>query len=230
MAEYKILLVEDDKNLGTVLRDFLMVKDFDVDHSVDGIEAEKFYRNNLYDLLILDIMMPNMDGFTLAKKIRKTDSRTPIIFLTAKSMQQDKIAGLKIGADDYITKPFNTEELLLRINAVLKRSSSVPSLDNNQKIFSLGKYRFDFERRKLTIGNSTQKLTSKEAELLRLLCIRKNDLLERNYALTKIWQDDNYFAGRSMDVYIVKLRNYLKEDDSVEITNVHGVGFKLISP
>ena len=225
----KILLVEDDRNLGTVLREFLAVKNFSVDHSLNGVEAEKIFQMNKYDLILLDVMMPQMDGFTLAEKIRKLDNHTPIIFLTAKAMQKDKIEGLKIGADDYITKPFNTEELLLRINAVLKRTSNnKPSIKDADQ-FKIGKYNFDYKKRFLSIDMTTQKLTSKEAELLKLLCLNRNELLERNVALQIIWRDDNYFTGRSMDVYITKLRNYLKDDERIEISNVHGVGFKLIT-
>ncbi|MFC2133005.1 response regulator transcription factor [Bacteroidota bacterium] len=225
----KILLVEDDRNLGTVLKEFLTVKNYSIDHSLNGAEGENMFQKKKYDLVLLDVMMPEMDGFTLAERIRKIDNQTPIIFLTAKAMQQDKIKGLKIGADDYITKPFNTEELLLRINAVLKRTS-----DNKQSIkdadqFKIGKYNFNYKKRILSINKATQKLTSKEAELLKLLCLNKNDLLERNVALQTIWRDDNYFSGRSMDVYITKLRSYLKDDRSIEISNVHGMGFKLIS-
>ena len=227
MAMRKILLVEDDKNLGTVLKDFLALKNFEVDHTIDGSDGLQHYNNAKYDLLILDVMMPKLDGFNLAKQIRKGDAETPIIFLTAKTLQNDKIEGLRIGADDYITKPFNTEELLLRINAVLKRSYL--NHDKIQNDFVIGKYKFNYERRILSINESSLKLTSKEAELLRLLCINKNESMEREFALTKIWNEVNYFTGRSMDVYIAKLRNYLKEDSTVEIANIHGIGFKLIA-
>lgn len=229
MNKQKILLVEDDKNLGTVLKEYLSIKGFDIIHSSDGNEGEKMYHKENFDLVILDIMMPKMDGFTLAGIIRKIDSKTPIIFLTAKVLQNDKIEGFKIGADDYITKPFNPEELLLRINAVLKRTGfTAYSMKMNN--FIIGKYQFDYNRRTLEINGATRKLTSKESDLLKLLCLNKNDLLERNTALKSIWSDNNYFAGRSMDVYIVKLRNYLKDDNSIEIINVHGAGFKLIAP
>ena len=224
----KILLIEDDRNLATVLKEFLGIKNYSVDHSLNGAEGEKMFRKNKYDLILLDVMMPKMDGFTLAERIRKIDKEIPIIFLTAKAMQEDKIEGLKIGADDYITKPFSTEELLLRINAILKRTSISDKSSNKVDNFVIGKYKFDYKIRILTSGDYMQKLTSKEAELLRLLCLNMNELLERNVALQKIWQDDNYFTGRSMDVYITKLRGYFKEDENISISNVHGVGYKLI--
>jgi len=222
----KLLLVEDDINLATVLKDFLELKGFSVEHSSDGEDGMERFNSSHFDLCLLDIMMPKKDGFTLAKEIHAM-SEVPIIFLTAKSMQKDKIEGLKIGADDYITKPFNTEELLLRIKIVLKRTSSY-SDDNLKSQFNIGKYLFDFDRRVLKLNRLERKLTSKEAELLRLLCICKNQVLKREVALNKIWKNDSYFNARSMDVYIAKLRNYLKNDESIEIINVHGEGFKLI--
>lgn len=224
-----ILLVEDDRNLGTVLKEFLTIKNYSVDHSLNGTEGENMFQKKKYDLILLDVMMPQMDGFTLAEKIRKVDNQTPIIFLTAKAMLQDKIEGLKIGADDYITKPFSTEELLLRINAVLKRTSRSNNVVKSEENFIIGKYKFNYKSRLLTFGSKNQKLTSREAELLKLLCLNMNELLERNVALKTIWRDDNYFTGRSMDVYITRLRNYFKDDESIKITNVHGIGYKLIT-
>lgn len=227
MENKKILLVEDDVNLGSILSDFLTLKEFSVDLCKNGEEGLKKYKEGDYDLCLLDVMMPQMDGFTMAKEIRELNKNMPIIFLTAKSLQTDKIEGLKIGADDYITKPFNTEELLLRINAVLKRSSSINNFDFKSK-FDVGKYVFDYHKRELSYKRSVQTLTFKEAELLKLLCENKNNILRRNTALSKIWNDENYFTSRSMDVYITKLRNYLKGDKSIQIENVHGIGFKLI--
>ena len=222
-----ILLVEDDVNLGTILKEYLEVKNYNVTHVLNGSEGYNEYTNGSFDLCILDVMMPKKDGFTLAKEIRHYDDQTPIIFLTAKSMHDDKIEGFEIGADDYIAKPFSTEELLMRINAVLKRTSN-----KEKKIsrinFKIGNYEFDSEKRTLVFENIEQKLTSKENELLKLLVINKNDTLKRSDALMKIWNDDNYFNSRSMDVYITKLRGYLKYDQSIEIINVHGQGFKLL--
>jgi len=228
MNEKKILLVEDDPNLGSILSEYLVLKNFNVDLCNDGEAGFESFKTNSYDLCLLDIMMPKKDGFTLAKEIRSINKSIPIIFLTAKSMQNDKIDGLKLGADDYITKPFNTEELLLRINAILRRSSNVNGFKKGSN-FNLGKYSFNYEKRELIYKRSILSLTSKETELLRLLCENKNSLLRRDLALVQIWSEDTYFTSRSMDVYITKLRNYLKNDKSIQIENVHGVGFKLIS-
>jgi DNA-binding response OmpR family regulator len=222
----KILLVEDDANLGTILKEYLIVKNFDVVHSLNGEDALKVFSKNKFDICLLDVMMPKIDGFTLANSIRSI-SDTPFIFLTAKSMLDDKLEGLKLGADDYITKPFSMEELILRINAVLKRS--LRHNENHSKTeIQIGNYKFNFDTRTLCLESRRQKLTSKEAELLNLLCIKKNELLERTEALKKIWKDDSYFTSRSMDVYVTKLRNYLKGDPRIQIINVHGSGFKLI--
>lgn len=227
MEDKKILLVEDDINLGSVLSEFLALKKYNVDLCKDGEEGISKFNSNSYDLCLLDIMMPKMDGFTLAKEIRNIDKSIPIIFLTAKSMQKDKIEGLKLGADDYITKPFNTEELLLRISAILKRSSK-GNIYRKSGLVNVGKYSFDYAKRELNYKKVIQSLTYKEAELLRLLCENKNNILRRELALKEIWNDETYFTSRSMDVYITKLRNYLKSDKSIVIENVHGVGFKLI--
>ena len=228
MSDKKILLVEDDVNLGSILCEFLILKNFQVDLCKDGEEGLEKFKKIEYGLCLLDVMMPKKDGFTLAKEIRGINKSIPIIFLTAKSMQKDKIEGLKLGADDYITKPFNTEELLLRINAILKRSSSVSEARKNTT-YTVGKYSFDYSKRELKFKRAVHSLTYKEAELLRLLCDNKNSILRRELALKEIWTEDNYFTSRSMDVYITKLRNYLKSDRSIQIENVHGVGFKLIS-
>jgi len=223
----KILLIEDDKNLSTILQEFLEVKGYSVTSAFNGEEGFVAYQKNEYDLCILDIMMPKMDGFTLAKKIQDFNPQTPFLFLSAKVMIEDKLKGLKLGADDYITKPFSMEELLLRIKVILKRSNS-SEIEIIQSKFSVGSYSFDFEKRILKHDGFEQKLTSKEAELLNLLCLYKNNVLERSVALNKIWQNDNYFTARSMDVYITKLRNYFRNDSSIEIVNVHGTGFKLL--
>lgn len=227
----KILLAEDDLNLSAILKEFLEIRGYVVTHVFNGKDGLSKFDNEKFDLCILDVMMPKLDGFSMAKEIRKKDDRTPIIFLTAKSMQNDKIEGLKLGADDYITKPFSTEELFLRIKRILHRSSSQTTKadSTNDSKYQIGKYNFDYNKRLLIKGKSEQKLTSKESELLNLLCMHKENILERSTALKEIWGDDNYFNARSMDVYIVKLRSYLKGDSKVEIVNVHGTGFKLLT-
>ncbi len=222
----KILLVEDDLNLGMILKEFLEVKGFEVLLAEDGSKAETAAENSVFDLFILDVMLPKVDGFTLAKNIRKINTITPIIFLTAKSMQEDKIKGLKLGADDYITKPFSTEELFLRINAIMRRIGNNGNIREAEK-YKIGEYQFSPEANQLIYGEEEMKLTHKEAELLKLLILNKNSVVERSVALNKIWNDDNYFTSRSMDVYIAKLRNYLKMDKNVAIKNIHGKGYKL---
>lgn len=226
----RILLTEDDENLGIVLTDYLSLKGFEVTLAKDGNKGYKKFSSGKFDLLVLDVMMPKLDGFNLARKIREEDENTPIIFLTAKSMAEDRIEGLKIGADDYITKPFSTEELLLRINNVFKRiTNSSEKIEDARTEFQLGKFNFNYSKRILSSGDEKIKLTSKEAELLRLLCIHQNKLLDRSTALNKVWKEDSYFTSRSMDVYISKLRRHLKRDASIEIANMHGSGFKLIT-
>lgn len=224
----KILLVEDDINLGTILKEFLELKGFVVVRAVDGEKGMQEFISGNFNLCIFDVMMPKKDGFTLAKDIRKRNAKIPIIFLTAKSMLEDKIEGLKIGSDDYITKPFSSEELLLRINNILKRVSYPKNNNNNLDIYELGNYKFDYKKRMLSFNKLEQKLTTRETELLKLLAENKNEIVNRSDALIKIWNEDNYFTARSMDVYIVKLRRHLRHDNSVEILNVHGTGFKLI--
>lgn len=223
----KILLAEDDENLGMLLREYLNVKSYDADWFVNGEKAYKSFVKEHYDLCILDVMMPVKDGYTLAREIRMTNTDIPIIFLTAKSLKEDIIEGFKAGADDYISKPFNMEELLFRVEAVLRRTkkdaSGVPLTE-----YKIGEYLFYPNTQLLKFGNVEQKLTTKEADLLKLLCANKNMILDRNFALKTIWVDDNYFNARSMDVYIAKLRKYLKDDTRVQIINVHGKGFKLI--
>ena len=223
-----ILLAEDDKNLGTVLKAYLDAKSYDCTLCVNGKEALEHYQQGEFDFLILDVMMPVMDGFTLARTIRETDKSTPILFLTAKSLQEDVMEGFEVGADDYLSKPFHMDELLARIEAIFRRANSKKS-NVNAESYVIGKYTFDTIRHILTFEGKDQKLTSKEAELLKLLCANENETLDRSEALKKIWLDDSYFNARSMDVYVTKLRKYLKGDPSIEILNVHGVGFKLIT-
>ena len=227
MSEIKVLLAEDDENLGSLLREYLIAKKYDTDWFPNGDEAYKNFVKRHYDLCILDIMMPVKDGYTLAKEIRMTNTEIPIIFLTAKSQKEDILEGFKAGCDDYISKPFSMEELVYRIEAILRRTSKYPKF-GSQKEFTIGNYHFDTEKQILSMNDIQHKLTTKETELLKLLCLNKNSVLERNFALKTIWIDDNYFNARSMDVYIAKLRKYLKDDPTVEIINVHGKGFKLL--
>ncbi len=226
----KILLVEDDPNLGLLLQDYLQLKGkFDVVLCVDGEEGIKAFNKQSFDLCILDVMMPKKDGFTLGKEIRKANAQVPIIFATAKAMMEDKASAYDLGGDDYITKPFRIEELLLRINALLKRvSKDNTNAEPLQTQFEIGKYSFDYTTQLIHFNGQHQKLSTKEAELLQLLCIKKNTVLTREEALLSIWHDDNYFNGRSMDVFLSKLRKYLREDPKVEILNVHGKGYKLL--
>ncbi|MFD0940010.1 response regulator transcription factor [Pedobacter boryungensis] len=227
----KILLVEDDPNLGMLLQDYLQLKGkFEVVLCTDGEEGIKAFAKQNFDLCILDVMMPKKDGFTLGKEIRKTNQQVPIIFATAKAMMEDKASAYDLGGDDYITKPFRIEELLLRINALLKRASAKESTTNEpvQTNFEIGQYTFDYTTQLIHFNGQQQKLSTKEAELLQLLCLKKNTVLTREEALLSIWHDDNYFNGRSMDVFLSKLRKYLKEDPKVEILNVHGKGYKLL--
>lgn len=222
----KVLLAEDDNNLGSLLDSFIKAKGYDVTLARNGkIALEKFNEGN-FQFVILDVMMPEMDGFTVAKEIRAVDSKVPILFLTAKTMKEDKLEGFSLGADDYLTKPFSMEELVARIEAILKRTNSSDQPVNST--YQIGKFSFDPETRMLRIGDEENKLTTKENHLLKLLAKNKNEILDRQAALRSIWGDDNYFNGRSMDVYIAKLRKILKADDSIEIMNVHGRGFKLI--
>ena len=226
-TKIRILLAEDDDNLGPLLKEYLQAKNFETDLVTDGEKAFKNFQRNLYDLCILDVMMPVKDGFAVAKEIRTINKDIPIMFLTAKSLKDDILHGFKLGADDYITKPFNMEELLFRIEAILRRTKA-DSKFSGETVYKLGKYTFDFQKQTLSSDDTVHKLTTKESELLKLLCDNMNDVLERNYALKSIWEDDSYFNARSMDVYITKLRKYLKDEPSVEILNVHGKGFKLI--
>ena len=227
----KILLVEDDPNLGLLLQDYLQLKGkFEVVLCTDGEDGLRAFNKQSFDLCILDVMMPKKDGFTLGKDIRKVNAHVPIIFATAKTMLEDKSAAYDLGGDDYITKPFRIEELLLRINAMFKRVANKGDQGDEaaETQFSVGKYIFDYTTQIISSGDEHQKLSTKEAELLRLLCLKKNTVLTREEALLSIWHDDNYFNGRSMDVFLSKLRKYLRGDSSVEIINVHGKGYKLL--
>jgi len=227
MEDIKLLLAEDDQNLGSLLREYMIAKKIATDWYLNGEEAYKNFVKKHYDLCVLDIMMPVKDGITLAREIRMTNTDMPIIFLTAKSQKEDILEGFKSGCDDYITKPFSMEELLYRIEAILRRTNKHGKL-NMQQEFKIGEYLFDSEKQILKLNNKIQKLTTKETDLLKLLCVHKNSILDRNFALKTIWIDDNYFNARSMDVYIAKLRKYLKDDETVEIINIHGKGFKLL--
>lgn len=222
----KILLAEDDTNLGNLLATFLKAKNFDVTLCINGEIALERIKSQMYDFMILDVMMPVVDGFSVAKEVRTTDQETPILFLTAKSMQDDKLKGFASGADDYMTKPFAMEELLARVNAILKRTYK----DGNKKQteYSVGDITFDYTQQIISISGVEQKLTTKENELFYILIKNKDEILDRNAALRHVWGDDNYFNGRSMDVYITKLRKHIKASANVEILNVHGKGFKLL--
>ena len=222
-----VLLLEDDPNLGFVLREFLEHKDFNVTLKEDGEQGLKAFNDKPYDICVVVIMMPKMDGFTFTKHVRKTDKATPIIFLTAKSMKDDKIEGFRIGGDDYLTKPFSMEELEARIEAVLKRTGKGKKEEPAKNSFAIGKYKFDYPSQALSLNGKSQKLTTKDADLLRLLCLNANQTLEREIALKLVWGNDSYFTGRSMDVYITKLRKFLKDDAGIEIVNIHGTGYKL---
>lgn len=223
-----VLLCEDDENLGMLLREYLQAKGFDAELCPDGDAGYKAFLKGNFDICILDVMMPKKDGFTLAKEIHAANPEVPIMFLTAKTLKEDVLEGFKIGADDYITKPFSMEELTLRIEAVLRRVRGMKNREVAQ--YKIGKFIFDTKKQLLTIAGKSTKLTTKESELLGLLCSHQNQILQRDFALKAIWVDDNYFNARSMDVYITKLRKHLKDDESVEIINIHGKGYKLITP
>lgn len=223
-----ILLCEDDENLGMLLREYLQAKGYNADLCPDGEAGYKSFIKNKYDICIFDVMMPKKDGFTLAKEVRAVNSEVPIMFLTAKNLKDDIFEGFKIGADDYVTKPFSMEELTLRLEAILRR---VRGKKNREvTLYQIGRFSFDSKKQILSIDDKSTKLTTKESELLSLLCAHKNEILQRDFALKSIWIDDNYFNARSMDVYITKLRKHLKDDDAVEIINIHGKGYKLIAP
>ena len=220
-----IFLVEDDLSFGSVLKSYLELNDYKVTWVDDGKYAMDKFRNDEYQICILDVMLPNVDGFTIGTEIRKINKEIPMVFLTAKALKEDILRGYNVGADDYITKPFDTEVLLCKIQAIIKRQSTEPVV--NEIIFTIGSYRFDSKLRTIIRKGTEQKLSPKEADLLKLLCLNKNELLPRETALKKIWGDDGYFTARSMDVFITKLRKYLADDPAIEIKNIHGSGFLL---
>ena len=228
MEARKILLVEDDPNFGAVLKDYLMLNDFDVILAKNGMEGFEKFKREEFDLCILDVMMPYKDGYTLAREIREKNQEVPIVFLTAKTLKEDVLKGYKVGADDYLNKPFDSEVLLMKIKAIMQRKASEVKPDNTKFEFIIGNFHLNSKLRFLTFGNTESvKLSPKECELLKMLALHENDLMPRELALTKIWRDDNYFTSRSMDVYIAKLRKYLDNDPSLKIINVHGEGFRL---
>lgn len=226
----KVLLVEDDLNLGNLLQDYLEMENFDVQLCRDGEAGYDTFASSTFDICLLDVMMPKKDGFTLAQQIREKNQSVPILFLTAKSLKEDKVNGFSIGADDYITKPFDEEELVLRMHAILKRTQNqvngIPQTEETK--FQIGQYVFDYANHALSIGDDTRRITKRESEILRLLYLYKNRILKREEALVNIWGENDYFHGRSFDVFITKLRKYLKKDPNVKIENVHGVGFMLV--
>ena len=224
----KILLCEDDENLGMLLREYLQAKGFVAELCADGEAGFTAFLKTKFDICVLDVMMPKKDGFTLAQEIRSANTDVPIIFLTAKTLKEDILEGFKLGADDYITKPFSMEELVFRIEAILRRTKGKKSREST--VYHLGQFTFDTQKQLLQIGEKQTKLTTKENELLALLCSHSNEILQRDFALKTIWIDDNYFNARSMDVYITKLRKHLKDDPQIEIINIHGKGYKLITP
>ena len=228
-SEIKVLLAEDDKNLGTILKAYLEAKGFPTTLCINGKEAFDMYNRKKFDFCILDVMMPVKDGFTVAEEIRKTDKEIPILFLTAKSLKEDRVKGFQTGCDDYITKPFSTEELSLRIEAILRRCLAQPSGEAAEEtnLYTMGSYTFDATNMLLILDGEQRTLTRKETALLRILAKNKNKLVTREFILNEVWGTDDYFLGRSMDVFIAKLRKYLKEDPALSITNVHGAGFKL---
>lgn len=227
MEKIKIFLVEDDTTFGSVLVAYLEVNDYQVVWVEDGRDAIREFRNGVYDICILDVMLPNVDGFTIAKEIKKSDQHIPLIFLTAKSLKKDILQGFKIGADDYITKPFDSEVLIYKIKAILHRKGEINYTDDIEA-YKIGNYLFNYKLRTITCNQKQQKLSPKEADLLHLLYEHKNDVLIRQVALERIWGDSNYFTTRSMDVFVSKLRKYLKDDPDVQIENLHGSGFRLL--
>ena len=228
MEKQRILLCEDEESLGMLLREYLQAKGYDAELYLDGESGYKAFVKGHFDMCLLDVMMPKMDGFSLAREIRIVNQEVPIIFLTAKNLKDDILEGFKLGADDYLTKPFSMDELVYRMEAIMRRVRG-----KNQKVqtvYQIGKFTFDTQRQILSFGDEQTKLTTKESELLALLCSHSNEVLERELALKTIWIDDNYFYARSMDVYITKLRKHLRADDRIEINNVHGKGYRLIVP
>jgi DNA-binding response OmpR family regulator len=228
VKKVKILLVEDDPNFGSILKSYLELADYEVLLKTDGKQGLGAFKTYSFDLCILDIMMPEMDGFTLAKEIRKITSKIPLIFLTAKTLKEDVLEGFRIGADDYLTKPFDSEVLLYKIAAILKRNAMIATSADNPLSYEVGAFHFDCRLRTLKLGKNSQTLSPKESELLKMLCSAKDGILTRHDALWQIWGKEDYFTTRSMDVFMARLRKYLKADPSVEILNIHGNGFRLI--
>ncbi|PKP02546.1 MAG: DNA-binding response regulator [Bacteroidetes bacterium HGW-Bacteroidetes-6] len=226
----RILLVEDDRTLSTLIRDILEINKYEVVLCANGEEGLATFKAQKFDIMLVDIMMPKMDGITMIKEIRRYDQRVPIIIITAKDMKDDKVEGFRAGADDYVVKPFSTDELLLRIDAILKRVQRAQELllTTTNEVIEFGNCKLDVGEQNLTIKTKTMHLTRKESDLIRLLAMKRNELLLREVALKAIWGDDDYFIGRSMDVFISRIRKYLKEDERVEIVNVHGLGFKMM--
>lgn len=222
-----ILYVEDDESLGFVTRDNLEIAGYQITHCMDGLEALEHIKNATFDLCLLDVMLPEMDGFTLAKEIRKRDTHIPILFLTAKSLKEDRIHGLKLGADDYITKPFSIEELILKVEVFLRRSKNIGQTPD-QTVLKIGQFELDYKNLSLMMGDDNRKLTQREADLLKFLIENKNQVVQRGMILEKIWGENDYFLGRSLDVFISRLRKYLKLDATLKIENIHGVGFRLV--
>ncbi|MEN8121406.1 MAG: response regulator transcription factor [Bacteroidota bacterium] len=227
METHKIFLVEDDPNFGGVLKSYLEMDDFEVTWVDDGLQAISAFEPNIYSICILDIMLPNLDGFSIAKKIKETQSDIPLIFLTAKTLREDVLQGYKIGADDYITKPFDSEVLIYKIKAILKRETNGYIKSAKEGLYTIGRFDFNYPLRQINLENEIQKLSPKETELLKMLCLKKGEIMSRKEALVNIWGDDNYFTTRSMDVYITKLRKYLKKDPTIEIENIHSSGYRL---
>ena len=225
----KILLVEDDTNLGFVIADQLKSTGYEVTLATDGAEGFKRFNDSVYHLCILDVMMPKKDGFSLAQDIRKVNKNIPILFLTAKSDTEDKVKGFEAGCDDYLTKPFSSEEFLVRVKALLKRANILPE-EEHSAIHKIGNFVFDFDNYELSSADFSKKLTKKEAEILNLLCKYRNQVLPRDLVLNAVWGQDDYFVGRSLDVFVTKLRKYLSTDERIAITNVHGIGFKFECP
>jgi two-component system, OmpR family, response regulator len=226
----RIFLVEDDVNFGLVLKSYLEINDFDVTHVMDGKDAVPTFKKGEYDLVVCDVMLPNVDGFTIGKQIREISQGIPLIFLTAKSLKEDVLKGFDVGADDYVTKPFDSDVLLMKIKAILKRSDKMADGTEMDDIVNIGKFEYHTRLRQLKYNDETQKLSPREGELLKMLYLHRNKVMDRNEALRSIWGDDNYFNARSMDVYITKLRKYLKNDTDLQINNVHSSGFILVMP
>jgi DNA-binding response OmpR family regulator len=226
-SKVRVFMVEDDHNFGAVLKSYLEINDYYVHWVDNGKYALKEFRTDDFDICILDVMLPNIDGFQIAREIRFIDKNIPLIFLTAKTLKQDILTGYSIGADDYITKPFDSEVLLCKIQAILKRNEKQEKNEPDRDDFQIGLYHFNYPHRMISKDEQSMKISPREAELLRMLCLKMNDVMPREMALKKIWGEDSYFTTRSMDVFITKLRKYLKDDPAIEIVNIHGSGFKL---